>query len=109
RPGIAALDVSAAGGYTSELLARAIGPAGIVYGQSRPIVANAAAPAPSAAEGSSGARAIPAVPAPPRRSSPEQLTERSANLTTHHDAAAPIVAVVRPFESPVPPEKAEGG
>ena len=36
RPGIVALDLSAAGGYTTELLARAIGPSGTVYGQSRP-------------------------------------------------------------------------
>ena len=36
RPGITALDLSAAGGYTTELLARAIGPTGVVYGQSRP-------------------------------------------------------------------------
>ena len=36
RPGIVALDLSAAGGYTTELLARAIGPTGKVYGQSRP-------------------------------------------------------------------------
>ena len=35
RPGIVALDLSAAGGYTTELLARAVGPSGIVYGQSR--------------------------------------------------------------------------
>ena len=32
EPGMVALDLSAAGGYTTELLARAIGPAGIVYG-----------------------------------------------------------------------------
>src|SRR3954454_18530647 len=36
RPGIVALDLSAAGGYTTELLARSIGPDGKVYGQSRP-------------------------------------------------------------------------
>ena len=36
RPGIIALDVSAGGGYTTELLARSIGPTGQVYGQSRP-------------------------------------------------------------------------
>jgi predicted methyltransferase len=36
RPGIVAVDLSAAGGYTTELLARAIGPSGKVYGQSRP-------------------------------------------------------------------------
>ena len=35
-PGITALDLSAGGGYTTELLARAIGPDGKVYGQSRP-------------------------------------------------------------------------
>jgi len=33
RPGMVALDVSAAGGYTTELLARAVGPSGRVYGQ----------------------------------------------------------------------------
>src|SRR5260221_8705548 len=36
RPGIVALDVSAGGGYTTELVARSIGPTGKVYGQSRP-------------------------------------------------------------------------
>src|SRR3954462_7687726 len=36
RPGIVALDLSAAGGYTTELLARAIGASGTVYGQSQP-------------------------------------------------------------------------
>ncbi len=35
-PGITALDLSAGGGYTTELLARSIGPTGAVYGQSRP-------------------------------------------------------------------------
>jgi len=33
RPGMVAMDISAAGGYTTELIARAIGPAGKVYGQ----------------------------------------------------------------------------
>ena len=36
RPGMTVLDVSAGGGYTTELLARAVGPAGRVYGQSAP-------------------------------------------------------------------------
>jgi len=35
REGMVALDVSAAGGYTTELLARAVGPGGRVYGQTR--------------------------------------------------------------------------
>lgn len=34
RPGMRALDVSAGGGYTSELIARAVGPDGKVYAQS---------------------------------------------------------------------------
>jgi predicted methyltransferase len=34
RPGMTALDVSAGGGYTTELLARAVGPTGRVYAQS---------------------------------------------------------------------------
>ena len=35
REGMVALDVSAAGGYTTELVARAVGPKGRVYGQTR--------------------------------------------------------------------------
>ena len=36
RPGMVALDVSAGRGYTTELLARAVGPTGRVYGQRPP-------------------------------------------------------------------------
>lgn len=85
RPGITALDLSAGGGYTSELLARAIGPAGKVYGQSRP-----------------GPGAGP-------RPSPVALAERDASLRRAGVAAAPITAVVQPFESPVPAGLADGG
>jgi predicted methyltransferase len=35
REGMVALDVSAGGGYTTELIARAVGPTGRVYGQTR--------------------------------------------------------------------------
>jgi hypothetical protein len=35
RPGMIALDLSAAGGYTTELLARAIGPSGTVWASPR--------------------------------------------------------------------------
>src|SRR5882672_6642580 len=35
REGMTALDISAAGGYTTELIARAVGPTGRVYGQTR--------------------------------------------------------------------------
>jgi predicted methyltransferase len=51
RPGITALDLSAAGGYTTELLARAIGPSGVVYGQSRPRDPSRAPPPTGASEG----------------------------------------------------------
>ena len=66
RPGMQVLDVLAAGGYSSQLLALAVGPAGTVYAQNTQ-------PRPALAE---------------RLSSNPQ-----ANL----------VAVVRPFEDPLPP------
>ena len=71
-PGAVALDVSAGGGYTSELLARAVGPGGRVYAQT------------------------------PRAPSPS-LAERAKK-----PAAANIVAVVRPFESPAPADLGAG-
>lgn len=76
RPGMVALDVSAGGGYTTELLARAVGPGGRVYGQSRPRDLNRP---------------------PPARTSAMALAERAQKST-----AANIVAVERPFESPAP-------
>lgn len=79
HPGIVAVDLSAGGGYTTELLARAIGPSGKVYGQSRPRNPN-----PSSAA----------------------LAERDTNLKSHGVKAAPIIAVSRSFEDPVPPELA---
>ncbi len=88
RPGMAVLDVSAGGGYTTELLARAVGPTGKAYGQGRP-------PPPSPAAASS---------APPRRTMAMALAERAKN-----PAAANIVAVVQPFENPAPADRAAGG
>jgi predicted methyltransferase len=90
RPGMVALDLSAGGGYTTELLARAVGPGGRVYGQSAP--RNPAATPPAAPEGGAAAPR-PAGPTP----SPVSLAERAKNPAT-----ANIVAVVQPFESPVP-------
>jgi predicted methyltransferase len=81
RPGMVALDVSAGGGYTTELLARAIGPAGAVYGQSPPRNPNRSATA---------------------------LAEREQRLHSANVAAAPIIAVQRPFDDPVPPQLADG-
>ena len=103
RPGMVALDLSAGGGYTTELIARAVGPAGRVYGQSRPGGPNSPAPTPPAPEGGAAAStAPPKPPAPPN--SPRALVEREKN-----PAAANIVAVVRRFEDPVPPELAANG
>jgi predicted methyltransferase len=111
HPGITALDLSAAGGYTTELLARAIGPGGIVYGQSRPRNPNQAATPPAAPEGNSNptvpsAAAPAAPPAGVPRPSPEALADRDSALRSAGIKAAPITAVILPFENPVPPELA---
>ena len=107
HPGIVAFDLSAAGGYTTELLARAVGPSGMVYGQSAPRNPNQAPARPAAPEGNSNPTIAPsAAPAAPFRPSPVALAERDKNLRTAGIAAAPIVAVSRPFEDPFPPELA---
>src|SRR5258708_362295 len=36
RPGMKVLDMGAGGGYSTELMARAVGPSGAVYGQNAP-------------------------------------------------------------------------
>jgi predicted methyltransferase len=38
KPGMRVAEIAAAGGYTSELLARAVGPTGTVYGQNTPAI-----------------------------------------------------------------------
>jgi predicted methyltransferase len=110
RPGIVALDLSAAGGYTTELLARANGPQATVYGQSQPRDPNRLPPPPAAPEGNSNpglpSPAAPAASAGPRRPSAVALAERNSNLSNAGIAAAPIIAVERPFADPLPPELA---
>jgi len=96
RRGMVAMDLSAGGGYTTELVARAVGPTGKVYGQSAPPDPTRAKPA--APEGG----AAPAATAP-RLTSAQRLAERAKN-----PAAGNIIAVVRPFEDPAPPEVAAG-
>ncbi|MCZ2496711.1 hypothetical protein GN316_08080 [Xylophilus sp. Kf1] len=98
RPGMVALDLSAAGGYTTELLARAVGPTGTVYGQSPP-----RPPVGQAAASESGTAPRPAAAAP-RPSSPAALAERA-----RHPGAGNIVAVVQPFENPAPAALASNG
>jgi len=97
RPGMVALDLSAAGGYTTELIARAVGPTGTVYGQSPP-----RPPVSHAAQSESGAAARPAVAV--RTPSPVALAERARNPN-----AANIVPLVQPFENPAPPALASNG
>src|SRR4051794_2258298 len=110
RPGIVALDLSAGGGYTTELLARAIGPSGKVYGQSRPRDPNQVPTPRVAPEGNSNPTttpsAAPAAPASTPRPSPVAHAERDNNLRSNGVQAAPIVALSRPFEDPVPSELA---
>ena len=91
RPGMVALDLSAGGGYTTELIARAVGPTGRVYGQSAP--RNQNVPPPAAAQ-------RPAGPPP----SSAALAERAKNPT-----AGNIIPVVRKFEDPVPAAVASNG
>ena len=93
RPGSTALDVSAGRGYTTELIARAVGPGGRVYGQ-RPAPAASATP-PAQPEGL-------AAPAPRAPGVMPTLAERAAKIGN-------IVPVMRPFEDPAPPELANGG
>src|SRR5262245_19549145 len=113
HPGITALDLSAAGGYTTELLARAIGPSGSVYGQSRPRDPNRLPTPPAAPEGNSHPTATPQPPPPAAagapRPSPVALAERDGILKSGGVRAAPITAVVRPFEDPIPTELASSG
>jgi predicted methyltransferase len=95
RPGMTALDVSAARGYTTELIARAVGPTGQVYGQVPPARQPSAAP-PAQPEGA-------AAPPPPGTPPPlPTFAERMRNPALAH-----MRRVERPFDDPVPPE-AEG-
>ncbi len=108
RPGMVALDVVAGGGYTTELLARSVGPTGRVYGQSAPRNPTPP-PVPLATpEGNSHPNlpTAPATPAPaaspaPRPTSAQLLADRAKN-----PAASNIVAVVQKYDNPVPAEMA---
>ena len=120
RPGMVALDLFAGGGYTSELLARAIGPGGQVHGQFQPRDAARLPTPPAAPEGNSHpmpgsaspASAVPVLPAVPAASPPPPaapprtsataLAERQQRMQSAGVAAAPLVAVASRFDDPVP-------
>jgi predicted methyltransferase len=110
-PGMVVLDLSAAGGYTTELLARAVGPTGRVYGQSAPRDPNRAPP-PAAPEGAAtppppGTPPPAPAAAPPAAGAPtsaQRLAERARNPT-----AGNVIAVVQKFEDPAPASVAASG
>jgi predicted methyltransferase len=110
RPGMAAIDLSSGGGYTSELLARAVGPTGRVYAQVPPRVVRTP---PAQPEGkATPASAAPPPPAPaPVAAAASAPPGVGANLARRlgNPALAQLVAVVQPFENPVPAEAAQQG
>jgi predicted methyltransferase len=95
RPGMVVEDLSAARGYTSELVARAVAPDGRVYAQN-PMRSATPTPSPQPEGATGSATMIAPAPMP-------TLAERLRNPAL----AGVLVAVTRPFEDPVPPE-AEG-
>jgi len=104
RPGIVALDVSAGGGYTTELIARSSGSAGRVYGQTPP---RSNRPGPAQPEGAAAPPMAAAMPAPvPPATFAAATAPRSALTGLAARAANPmagnIVPVVLPFDNPVP-------
>lgn len=110
RPGMVVLDVSTGGGYTAELLARAIGPGGQVYAQYQPRDPGRAQPAPAAPEGASHP-GTPAPPTPPPAAAPRTsataIAERQQRMQAAQVPAATIVVVAQRFDDPVPPAVAE--
>ena len=106
RPGSTVLDVSTGGGYTTELLARVVGPSGLVWAQSQPRDPNKEMAKPAAPEGGA---AMPApAPMPPRRTTAEVLASRTDAMKAAGVAAAPIGYAALNFDDPVPPEAERG-
>lgn len=84
RPGMVALDLVAGGGYTTELLARAIGPTGQVVGQAQP---------------RDPSRPVPAGARPPGAG----VLDREARLSAAKAPVAPISLALQRLVDPVPP------
>ena len=108
KPGWTALDVSTGGGYTTELLARVIGPTGIVWAQSQPRDPKYANPRPAAPEGGMAAPAAASAPPMAPRTTADVLADRSASMKAAGVAAAPIAYAALRFDNPVPPAVADG-
>jgi predicted methyltransferase len=92
RPGLNVLDISAGGGYTTELIARAVGPSGHVYGQSAPVENTTKSDI-----------VVDSKPDKVRLSSPESLAIR-----VNYAGLSNISPLVVPFENPVPSDSADG-
>ena len=103
HPGITALDLSSGGGYTTELITRAIGPSGHVYGQSPPVVKQVAPPQHGRNETlKSESIPVPSVASPKvRLSSPDALNKRIDQTGLKN-----ITPLILPFSNPIPPELA---
>ena len=97
RPGITALDLSAGGGYTTELLARSVGPTGRVVGQSAPPRSADTPPRPAVTPEGDALRS-PLPPTNVRRTSAQALAERAKNAGLSN-----ITSLVQKFEDPLPP------
>jgi predicted methyltransferase len=102
RPGLTALDLSTGGGYTTELLARAVAPTGRAYGQSQPPRPAETAARPAVTPEGNSAPQLPsaqAAPPAPRRTSVQALAERAKNSSLSN-----LFSVVRAFDDPIPTE-----
>ena len=84
KPGWTALDVSTGGGYTTELLARVIGPTGLVFAQSRPRNPNNPPLKPAAPEGGA---ATPAPTTAPRTTAARQSAADNATAARTYFAS----------------------
>lgn len=107
RPGMSALDISASNGYTTELLARAVGPTGVVYGQTGPAF-EGVMPPPSTPGPKPG---IPPIRMSSR--SPQGIvmafTQRNAIMKQAGFPAATLTALTGTFEAPIAPELIPNG
>lgn len=105
RPGMTAFDLSTGGGYTAELLARAVGPSGQVYGQSQPprvaALQSRVTPEGNSAPNLRNVQPTPGAPPPVRRTVVQVFEERSKNAQLTN-----LIPIIRVFEDPIPAQLA---